>query len=82
MTLLNVEGFSNLKKDPANGGVINVDQKAYSTYKATRMVALQRYEEQQHTQHSVASLQEEINTLKCDLTDIKSMLVQILEKGK
>lgn len=82
MTLLNVDGFSNLKKDPSSGGVVNVDSKSYSSYKATRMVALQKYEEQKHTQNNVTALQEEINTLKCDLEDIKSILIQILEKGK
>ena len=82
MTLVNVEGFSNLKKDSASGGVVNVDAKSYKSYMASKTVALQKYEEQVHTQHNVSVLQEEINTMKSDLNDIKSILLQILEKGK
>jgi hypothetical protein len=82
MTLVNVEGFSNLKKDSASGGVVNVDAKSYKSYKASKALALQKYEEQIHTQHNVTMLQEEINTMKSDLNDIKSILLQILEKGK
>lgn len=82
MTLVNVEGFSNLKKDSANGGVVNVDAKSYTSYKATKALALQKYEEQVHAQHNISVMQEEINTMKSDLNEIKSILLQILEKGK
>jgi hypothetical protein len=82
MTLLNVEGYSNLKKDSATGGVVNVDGKSYKSYLANKTLAMQKYEEQIHTQHNVSVMQEEINTMKSDLNEIKSILLQILEKGK
>jgi hypothetical protein len=81
MSLANVEGFSNLRKDTTNGGVVNVDKKMYENYKAQKMVALRNIQQQRSTQESVVHLQGEINTIKNDLNDIRCMLVQLLEKG-
>lgn len=82
MSLINVDGFSNLKKDSSSGGVINVDSVSYKNYKQSRTLALQKFEEQQQTVSQVQQLENEINTIKCDLSDIKSILQQLLEKGK
>ena len=82
MTLEKVEGFSNLRKDTANGGVVNVDYKSYSSYKAQRLVALQKQEETKKTSNSVTKLENEINNLKDDMQQIKSMLLMLIEKGK
>lgn len=81
MSLANVEGFSNLRKDTTNGGVVNVDKKMYENYKAQKMVALRNIQQQRSTQESVVHMQCEINTIKNDLNDIRCMLVQLLEKG-
>lgn len=81
MNLVSVEGFNSLKKDPASGGVINVDKRSYENYKATKQIALQKHREHSATQESVTHLQEQINTIKGDLVDIKSILLQLLEKG-
>ncbi len=82
MSLEKVEGYSNLRKDVANGGVINVDKKSFESYKTQRLFALQKSEETKQTVSSVTKLETEINNIKCDMQDIKMMLQSLLEKGK
>lgn len=82
MSLEKVEGYSSLRKDTTNGGVINVDKKSYQAYKTQRLFALQKCEETKHTIDSVAKLETEINNIKSDMSDIKQMLLTLLEKGK
>lgn len=81
MSLVQVEGFSNLRKDTASGGVVNVDRKMYENHKMKKMAALRNIQQQKSTQDSVNHLQGEINIIKNDLNDIRGMLIQLLEKG-
>lgn len=81
MSLAQVEGFSSLRKDTANGGVVNVDTKMYENHKSQKMIALRNMQQQKSTQDNISNLQREINTIKNDMNDIKSMLIQLLEKG-
>ncbi len=82
MSLEKVEGYSSLRKDTANGGVINVDKKSFESYKNQRLFAIQKNEEAKNTVSSVVKLQSEINTMKNDMQDIKLMLQSLIEKGK
>lgn len=82
MSLEKVEGFASLRKDTSNGGVVNVDKQTYENYRIQKMIALQRTEETRVATQTVSALQSEINNLKTDLNDIKSILVKLLEKGK
>lgn len=82
MSLVKVEGFEQYKKDTTNGGVINTDKRSFENYKNAKLFALQRNTEQRTTQENVMALQSEINNIKSDLSDIKSILTQLLEKGK
>lgn len=75
MSLVKVEGFANLKKDTTNGGVINTDTSAFTKYKASKNIALDKNFE-------IENIHTEINNIKNDLTDIKLILVKLLEKGK
>lgn len=81
MSLLNIEGYNNLKKDPSSGGVVNVDAKSYDNYMANKTIAQRNIQQQKSTQESVTKMQDEINTIKNDLSDIRMLLVQILHKG-
>lgn len=81
MSLVNVDGFSSLMKDTSSGGVVNVDKRSYENYMKTKAVAQRNIQQQKATQESVADLQNEINNIKGDLTDIRKMLLQILQKG-
>lgn len=76
-----VEGFSNLMKDPTNGGVVNVDKRSYETYKIQRQVAIQKSLQQQIAEENINTLQDQINTIKSDMQDIRSMLIELLKKG-
>jgi hypothetical protein len=82
MGLEKVEGYSHLRKDTSNGGVVNVDTKSFESYKNQRLFALQKNEESKHTVDSVVRLEREINNIKSDMQDIKLMLLSLLEKGK
>lgn len=82
MSLQKVEGYSNLRKDSSNGGVLNIDRSSYESHKIAKMHAVRKQTEFEHTQQNVSHLQDEINTLKNDLTDIKNILITLLEKGK
>lgn len=82
MSLEKVEGYTHLRKDTTNGGVVNVDKKSFESYRSQRLFALQKSEEAKHTSNSVARLESEINSIKEDMNDIKLMLLSLLEKGK
>lgn len=81
MSLLSVEGYNNLKKDPASGGVVNVDSKSYEAYIMNKSIVKRNIQQQLSTQESVVKMQDEINTIKNDLSDIRLMLMQIINKG-
>lgn len=82
MSLQKVEGFTNLRKDTANGGVVNIDKTSFESYRAAKIQAIQKQQEFKSTQHNVEHLQEEINNIKGDLSEIKSILLTLIEKGK
>lgn len=82
MSLIKVEGFNQLRKDTSSGGVVNTDKRSYENYKNSQLYALQKSTEQKQTVESIHNLQSEINSLKSDLSDIKNILVQLIEKGK
>ena len=71
----NIDGLS---KDVSTGAVINTDKSAYEMYKAQRKVAL----EQQKTLQNVNEIHQEVETLKQDINDIKSMLSILIQREK
>lgn len=81
MSLVSVEGFDKLMKDTSSGGVVNTDRRAYENYLKTKQIATNNILQQQATQESVVEMQNEINNIKSDLTDIKELLVQLMNKG-
>ncbi len=80
MSLEKVEGFTNLQKDTSNGGVVNVDKRSYENYIATRNILRQKNAQQESTEETVASLSSEINNIKDDIKDIKTLLMSLLNK--
>lgn len=82
MSLKKVEGYSALRKDTANGGVVNVDKTSFESYRYAKMKAVQKQQEFRSTQQDVTDLQEQINNIKGDLSDIKNLLVNLLDKDK
>ncbi len=71
--MLKVEGFDDLLKDPTTGVIINQNRAAYEQY-----VAKRRKEEAvtKQVERNAADILE----LKNDLSEIKNLLTQILNK--
>lgn len=81
MSLVGIEGFDKMMKDTSSGGVVNTDSRSYNNYVKTKEIAQRNILQQQATQESVADLQNEINNIKGDLTEIRQMLVHLIQKG-
>ena len=67
MSILKVEGHSDLVKDTETKGVVNTDKNGYEVY--MRKVTIRKTERQ-----TVRELVREINELREELKDIKNLL--------
>lgn len=81
MSLAQVEGFSNLRKDTTNGGVVNVDRGAYELHQTRRLINKNKAIQERAMVDKIATLETEINTIKSDISDVKDLLMQLLQKG-
>ena len=70
---LKVQGHSNLVRDMNTNAIINKDKNAYN-------LAKRRAEEAQRQRDEIRGATREINNLKCDMHEIKSMLKTLLER--
>jgi hypothetical protein len=70
---LKVEGHNGLVRDMSTGAIINTNRTEYEEYMARKRLAEQR--ELEISKHS-----EDINILKNDMQEIKSMILQLLQK--
>lgn len=68
-----VENFPDLKKDLSTGGVVNTNLDSYESYKLYRAKLLKEQTEKD-------TMSEEINNMKNDINDIKTMLKNLLDK--
>jgi hypothetical protein len=68
-----VEGHNGLVRDMSTGAIINTNRTDYDEYMARKRMAEQR--EAEISKHS-----EDINILKNELQDIKSLILQLLQK--
>tara|TARA_B100000085_G_C18220085_1_gene381413 strand:+ start:295 stop:522 length:228 start_codon:yes stop_codon:yes gene_type:complete len=74
MAILRVEGNEDLVRDTNSGGaIINTNRNAYE-------IAKRRAAEAQKQRDEIRSANREINNLKCEMHEIKSMLKTLLEK--
>lgn len=64
--LLNVEGHNNLARDPESGAIININRSEMSRIKSAREARRRE--------------KEEIQGLKNEVSEIKDLLKQLLEK--
>lgn len=72
-TLIPVEGHTDLYRDPLSGAIIKTNQEEYDTYiKASKA--------RREQAKKLESLQDDVSMLKSDLSDIKSLLTQLLHK--
>ena len=70
---LKVEGHSYLVRDTKTKAIINNDKKGHEQYLALRRAKSKEIDK-------VQNLEQDIQGLKSDLSDIKSMLGQLLDK--
>ena len=70
---LKVEGFENLVRDTSSNAIINRNRTAYE-------VAKKRAEETQRQRDEIRTALREINSLKSDMHEIKTMIVQLVGK--
>lgn len=73
MKYLKVAGHAGLVRDTSTGAILNTNKSEYEEYIARQRQAEER--EAEISQHT-----EDINNIKNELQDIKSLLLQILKK--
>ena len=69
-----IEGYDNLVKDMHSKAVINTDKSAYETAKKRALAAQAQRDEIRNTTR-------EINNLKCEMHEIKSLLKELVGKN-
>ncbi len=70
---IKVQGYSGLVRDTNTNAIINKDKSAYN-------LARRRAEEAQRQRDEIRGATREINNLKCEMHEIKSMLKTLLER--
>jgi len=71
---LKVEGHENLVRDTDSNAIINKNVNAYE-------VAKKRAEEAQRQRDEIRDTNREINNLKCEMHEIKSLLKQLVKEN-
>ena len=71
---IKVQGHASLVRDTRTNAVINKDKNAYS-------ISKRRAEEAQRQRDEIRGATREINNLKCEMHEIKSMLKTLLDKN-
>ena len=71
---IKVQGHASLVRDTRTNAVINKDKNAYN-------IAKRRAEEAQRQRDEIRGATREINNLKCEMHEIKSMLKTLLDKN-
>ena len=70
---LKVEGYNNLGRDTKSHAIINTDRSAYQ-------MAKKRAADAQRQRDEIRNASREINNIKCEMHEIKSMLKTLLDK--
>ena len=71
---IKVQGYSNLVRDTRSNAIVNKDKNAYN-------IAKRRAEEAQRQRDEIRGATREINNLKCEMHEIKSMLKTLLDRN-
>jgi hypothetical protein len=73
MTKLKVEGYESLVRDVRSNGIINTNKSEYQVYMA-------RIRAREKQGDDIRNAVKEINTLKAELREIKSLLQEVTKK--
>ena len=71
---IKVQGHASLVRDTRTNAIVNKDKNAYN-------IAKRRAEEAQRQRDEIRGATREINNLKCEMHEIKSMLKTLLDKN-
>jgi len=70
-----VEGHSNLLRDPDNDSIVNIDSLGYQRYIARR-------DAKNKKDQKVQNIEEEVASMKNDISEIKHLLKELLNESK
>ncbi|OUU50237.1 MAG: hypothetical protein CBD35_03645 [Verrucomicrobia bacterium TMED175] len=73
MSYIKVEGHSELVREQNSHAVINTDTTTYNTY-------MRMMENKKKQRDQLRDAVREINSLKCEMHEIKSLLMQLMDK--
>ena len=73
MARLQVKGYSHLVREVSSGGIVNTNHSEYETYMKRIRMRNQQGDE-------IRNAVKEINNLKTELREIKSLLTKVLSK--
>ena len=73
MSLIKIENYENLVKDTKSGAIVNTNKSEFQLY-------MKRRQERNKNGDKLRNACKEINNLKSELGEIKSLLVKALEK--
>ena len=71
--LIPVENREGWFRDPASHAIVNCNKSQYEQYMAS-------YNKRENKEKAFTTLQKEVSGLKSDISDMKSMLLQLVEK--
>lgn len=71
--LVKVIDHPNLRRDKHSNAIIDVDEDAYANY-------IRQKEAKQQQEARISQLEETINKVETDISDIKNLLTRLLEK--
>ena len=73
MSYIKVEGHSELVREQSSHAVINTDTTTYNNY-------MRMMENKKKQRDQLRDAVREINSLKCEMHEIKSLLMQLMDK--
>lgn len=73
MDKLMVDGHPGLYRDLTSGAIINDSSYEYETY-------MKNYQMRQNKSHRIDKIEEDLNSLKSDIDEIKSLLLKLNER--
>lgn len=71
---IKVEGHSNLYRDSISGAIINENQSEYEKF-------MIQYDSKQKEKNKINLLEKDLNALKTDIEQIKTLLVQLNDRS-
>jgi len=71
--LLKVEGHQDLARDPNSKAIVNTNRSAYEN-------AVKRARDAQRQRDELRDAVREINSLKCEMQEMKSLLLKLVDK--